>query len=1028
MMKLSLKTKFIIIGLFSAAFVIGMAGVSMWSSNAKLNQIALMRVIASVAQRQMEADMMHDAIRADTLSAENAIKENNAQVLQEASSDLASHYGNIKNAFSENKKEALPENIRKLFDNASIDIDNYHSAAEAIMNDNSKDNSKIKSVFEEKFRNLEKSLGNINDEIKKWAEQEEQKAVALSHLTQNVFLAISILAILISLFVPLYARRSIFASLSKLIDEIEKLASGDKAPLAEAVRHDEIGAIAKALKKIDEMGQKTARVQTSLDCVTSNVMLADETNTIVYMNPAVLTMMKAAQADIQKDLPRFDSSKLLGSNIDQFHKNPSHQQSMLKNLTTTYKTNIKIGGRTFDLVANPVFDKAGARLGTVVEWQDVTIKLIQEAQLMDSRGQVAALNRSQASIEFDLKGNILKANDNFLSTVGYTAEEVVGKHHSIFVDPEYAKSQEYASFWQKLEAGEFYADRFTRYGKGGKVIWIQASYNPILDDNGKPFKVVQFAVDVTNLREDTMRSIRIQTSLDSVTSNVMLADENNNIIYMNDAVQSMLQKAESDIRKDLPKFDVEKVVGSNIDIFHKNPSHQQNMLKTLASTYRTKIVVGGRTFSLIANPVKGSKGERLGTVVEWNDITAELSIENEVNKVVEATTQGDFTQRLPLEGKDGFMLNLSRGINNICEISYQGLNETVNVLKSLSSGNLTKEMNGDYKGMFDDIKQALNNTINQLKTTVGTIKQSTSSVNSASSEISAGSKDLSERTEQQASTLEETAASMEELTGAVRQNTENANSANNLAGNAKEIATKGGNVVEEAVSAMGRITQSSQKISDIINVIDDIAFQTNLLALNAAVEAARAGDAGKGFAVVASEVRSLAGRSAAASKDIKALINESSDQVKSGSELVNQAGLTLKEIVGSVTEVASIISEIASASSQQATGIEEINSAVAQMDEMTQQNAALVEENTAAAQSLVDQANELEQLMRFFTMDENDEPVIQHKPLPKPANQMASKPAIKKPEIKTMPPKAAAPKKVAASGAGTKYDEDWEEF
>lgn len=777
----------------------------------------------------------------------------------------------------------------------------------------------------------------------------------------------------------------------------------------------------------------SARNNTVLACVSSQVMVADNDFNIVYMNDTVQKMMKDAESDIKKDIPSFDAGKLIGVNIDTFHKNPAHQRGMVAKLDGKYETTIKVGGRIFDLIANPVIDKNDVRHGTVVEWKDVTALREQEAQLMDNRGQIEALNRSQASIEFDLKGNILTANKNFLGAMGYELEEIKGKHHSIFVDPEYAKSQEYIDFWPKLARGEFFADKFVRFGKGGKEVWIQASYNPVLDNDGKPFKIVKFAVDVTYLREGEMRSARIQTSLDNVTSNVMLADENNKVIYMNRSVNEMLKKAEADIRKELPKFDVDTIVGGSIDRFHKNPDHQIGMLKNLSSTYRTKIVVGGRTFALIANPVRGAKGERLGTVVEWNDITAELAIENEVNNVVEATARGDFTQRLATQGKAGFMLSLSEGINKIGEISHKGLTETVSVLTALSSGDLTKKITGEYQGTFDDIKQSLNGTIDQLKKTVGTIKASAGSVNSASSEISAGSKDLSERTEQQASTLEQTAASMEQITGAVRQNTENANNANDLASTAKTVATKGGNVVEEAVTAMGSITASSQKISDIITVIDDIAFQTNLLALNAAVEAARAGDAGKGFAVVASEVRTLAGRSATASKDIKALINESSEQVNTGSELVNQAGETLKEIVGSVTEVANLISEIASASSQQATGIEEINSAVAQMDEMTQQNAALVEENTAAAQSLVDQAYELENMMSFFTLDEEDLQIQKAVPAKEvkvkaPEKKPAAKPAAKEYKPAAAPVRKEEPKKVASAGKASSYDDEWEEF
>ena len=498
-----------------------------------------------------------------------------------------------------------------------------------------------------------------------------------------------------------------------------------------------------------------------------------------------------------------------------------------------------------------------------------------------------------------------------------------------------------------------------------------------LGDMANSVKELQKEVKLNKEKEEEASKIaaanaRIKVSLDCVSSNVMIADAENVIIYMNPSVCAMLQAAESDIKKDLPKFDSSKLIGCSIDEFHKDPSHQQRMLKDLSSTYTTSITVGGRIFDLIANPVKDDNGVRLGTVVEWTDVTQERAVEQDVEEIVQSAANGDFTKRLETEGRQGFMLTLSQGINQISETANQGLNETVEVLESLSGGDLKKIMEGDYNGSFDDIKRALNTTIKQLKSTVITIKDSASFINSASKEISTGSKDLSERTEQQASTLEETAASMDELTGAVKQNTENSNSANSLTEKAKDIATQGGDMVERAVVAMGGITESSQKISDIIGVIDDIAFQTNLLALNAAVEAARAGDAGKGFAVVASEVRSLAGRSASASKDIKALIMESSDKVKTGSELVNQSGETLQDIVASITEVAGIISEIASASTQQATGIEEINSAVSQMDEMTQQNAALVEENTAATQSLVNQVYELEDLMKFFSVDKDD--------------------------------------------------------
>lgn len=533
---------------------------------------------------------------------------------------------------------------------------------------------------------------------------------------------------------------------------------------------------------------------------------------------------------------------------------------------------------------------------------------------------------------------------------------------------------------------------------------------------------------LVELRDVVSNSFRIKTSLDCVNSNVMLADEKNNIIYMNPAVSNLMRTVEADLRKDLPNFNASKLIGGSIDDFHKKPEHQRSMLASLRDTYHTKIKVGGRTFALIANPVFNDKKERLGTVVEWRDLTLELAIEDEVNNVVESAVKGDFTQSLSLEGKEGFMLNLSKGINQICGISDKGLKEVERILSMLSEGNLMEQMDGEYYGAFAQIQTALNNTITRLKGMVLQIKQSAQSVNEASSEISTGSGDLSQRTEQQASSLEETAASMEQITGTVKQNAENAKNANNLASGARGIAERGGSVVSETVSAMQNIEKSSQKIADIIGVIDEIAFQTNLLALNAAVEAARAGDAGKGFAVVASEVRSLAGRSASASKEIKTLILESGQQVRTGSELVSEAGKTLQEIVNSVKQVADIITEITAASVEQSTGIEEVNSAIAQMDEVTQQNAALVEENTAASQSLVKQAENLDALMRFFTVDEaaNDsdsEPqrMITQQPKPK---------AIAKPKP-AMPKKLMNGAATKAKANGTKlpeYHEGWEEF
>lgn len=712
------------------------------------------------------------------------------------------------------------------------------------------------------------------------------------------------------------------------------------------------------------------------------------------------------------------------------------------------------------------------------------------------RGIVDAINKSQAVIEFELDGTIIGANNNFLGAVGYELEEIKGNHHRLFVDPSYRESAEYRQFWEALRRGEFQAGEFRRFGKGGREIWIQASYNPIFDKSGKPVRVVKVATDITAAKMESTNAARLKLALDTCTANVMMADKDYTIIYMNESLKNFLQEAESDVKQELPNFNVTNLIGQNIDVFHKSPAHQRGMLDKLSATYKTSILVGGRSFNLVANPILGANNERLGTVVEWQDGIA-VGMVNAINKsqaVIEFQPDGtiinanenflsvmgyglneikgkhhsmfadaeykaspayrqfwealnrgeaqtgefkrfakaerevwinaSYNPIMDLRGKVVRVVKTASDITDMVAVRTEnemGMNEAVQVLTAISGGDLTQKMVGEYKGTFGDIQEALNATVDRLYDTVLRIIESAQAVNSAAGEIASGSTDLSQRTEEQASSLEETAASMEQITGTVRQNSENAKNANELSGKASKVANNGGKVVDEAVGAMGNIEKSSQKISDIIGVIDEIAFQTNLLALNAAVEAARAGDAGKGFAVVASEVRSLAGRSASASKEIKALIMESSQQVKTGADLVKQAGDTLKDIVESVQQVAVIVSDIASASQEQATGIEEINTAVTQMDEMTQQNAALVEENTAAAQSMVEQAVELERMMSFFRTGEEEDGERHAEVLP------MSRPSVKpKPVAKAngkAPPRPAAPAKRTAN-----YDDSWQEF
>ena len=416
---------------------------------------------------------------------------------------------------------------------------------------------------------------------------------------------------------------------------------------------------------------------------------------------------------------------------------------------------------------------------------------------------------------------------------------------------------------------------------------------------------------------------RVRQALDKVSTNVVLADADHRIIYLNETAEATFARTQAEIRKSLPGFDAAHLRGASLELLASDPVAQRRMLETLSSSDVAERALGGCTFRTVTNPVVSREGERIGSVMEWTDRTPEVAVEKQMQGMLSAVLGGDLTERISLEGRSGFFEALARSVNQLAD---------------------------------------------NMAEIVARVKHAASEVYRGAEEISQGNANLSQRTEEQSSSLEETASSMEEMTSTVKQNADNAGQANQLAIAARDQAEKGGAVVSKAVRAMTDINDSSKKIADIIGVIDEIAFQTNLLALNAAVEAARAGEQGRGFAVVASEVRNLAGRSATAAKEIKELIQDSVKKVEDGSLLVTQSGQTLEQIVAAVKKVSDIVAEIAAASREQSSGIEQVNRAVMQMDELTQQNAALVEEATAASQAMAQQARELNEMMGRYRL------------------------------------------------------------
>ncbi|MGN5076770.1 methyl-accepting chemotaxis protein [Aeromonas veronii] len=486
-----------------------------------------------------------------------------------------------------------------------------------------------------------------------------------------------------------------------------------------------------------------------------------------------------------------------------------------------------------------------------------------------------------------------------------------------------------------------------------------------------PFREVGHAInEVVTLLSDKLEQSRndikknqillhenqlVRKALDCASTNVMIADTNLDIIYMNEAVTGMLNQAETDIKKELYSFNANQLMGANIDSFHKNPGHQRAMLAKLNSTYRTQIQLGGRTFSLIANPVFNDTGERLGSVVEWADRTKEVMIEKEMSDIVQAVINGELHRRMELAGKSGFFQAMGEGINQIAEVIDSTLNDVIRVVQCLAKGDLTQQIEADYPGVFGTTKDALNKTIASLTNIVTEVRGASDNLSSAAEQVSATAQSISQSSSEQASSMEETSASIEQMSASINQNTDNAQVTDGMASKAAKEAVEGGEAVKLTVDAMKQIARR-------IGIIDDIAYQTNLLALNAAIEAARAGDHGKGFAVVAAEVRKLAERSQVAAQEIGELASSSV-------EMAEKAGRLLDQMVPSINKTSDLVQEISAASVEQSTGVSQINQAMNQLSQVTQQNASCSEELAATAEEMSSQAEQLQLAMEFFTLE-----------------------------------------------------------
>jgi methyl-accepting chemotaxis protein len=480
---------------------------------------------------------------------------------------------------------------------------------------------------------------------------------------------------------------------------------------------------------------------------------------------------------------------------------------------------------------------------------------------------------------------------------------------------------------------------------------------------------VRLGFDIAEDRKNLNEGLRLKIGLDNVETGVIIANENREIVYINKSATHLLRKAEADIQNDLPNFSVDKLMGTNIDSFHKHPAHQIKILENLTETSTASALIGGHHMVVKASPIINSVGQRLGAVAEWSDITVQVNLENEISTIVEDAVQGRFNNRLNLDDKEGFFKQLSTEINELLTISDSVFGDLKRVLDAVAKGNLTEKITQDYNGEFNAIKVNMNLAVSQLVEVIHQIQDSNEIIYRGIEELSQGNNDLSSRTEIQSSNLESTVAAVHQLAITVNQNAEDAEFANETVSKVFDVVDKGVSLIGKVVETMEGIHDSSLKVVDIIAVIDSIAFQTNILALNAAVEAARAGEQGKGFAVVASEVRSLAQRAATAAGEIKSLINDSEEKVEDGSRLVTDAGKTMKDISLSIEEVKTMMGRISVACSEQSYSVQKVKSTITETEEMSQQNAALVVEAAGASSSLENQVKHLSDTVAYFKVN-----------------------------------------------------------
>ena len=674
----------------------------------------------------------------------------------------------------------------------------------------------------------------------------------------------------------------------------------------------------------------SAKMNAMIENAPINIILADKDFNITYVNPATVENLKPLAHLLPVPL-----DKIVGSNVDIFHKNPDHQRKILSNPKSfPHRAIIELGDQKLDLLVTGIYNKQGEYFGPMVTWANVTAAEAARAKNADYTSQLQAIHRTSAVIEFNLDGTIITANDNFCNAMGYRLEEIRGQHHRMFCEASFENSPAYTELWTKLNRGEYLAGEFKRLGKGGKEIWIQASYNAILDVNSKPYKVVKFATDVT---EAKLRAADSAGQLNAV-GKVMAVIEFNldgTIITANQNFCGALGYSLDEIKGKHHRMFVDPVYASTGE--YSAFWSKLNRGEFDSGEYK-RIAKGGREIWIQAsyNPIMDLNGKPFKVVKYATDITEQVLLK----------------QKIEQDAKE----------------LQEKVAKLLVAVKAAAAGDLTQSITVKGADAIGQLGEGLEQMVNGLRTVITQIVESAEQFVQGARVVSEGSTSLSDGAQTQSANVEQMSAAIQSLNKMIEGVANNAKGANDVARETSSRAEEGGAAVAKNVEAMKLIDKSAEQIAEIIGVISEIAAQTNLLALNAAIEAARAGEHGLGFAVVADEVRKLAERSSQAAKEINTLIKESTQRVKEGAELSEKAGASLQRIIEGVEKTAKGIAQIAEATTEQAQTASEVSTGIQNVASITENNASAAEEMSGSAEELSGQAQQLKEIVAQFKL------------------------------------------------------------